>query len=124
MLLFKFPELKDAKQASTVNKNDLALDHHQHNGNIKSTLSLYSDKNEKNSEIDTTHTVKLPVAVGEKVHNICIDVEPKPNDVEVATPDEQNVQPTNPDENTKAVDEYEHSLWQWPSGRSCFTKVI
>ncbi|CAB3225696.1 unnamed protein product [Arctia plantaginis] len=116
-------ELKDAKQASSINKIDLSLDHHQRNGNIKSTLSLYPDKSGKNSEMDILHSVKLPtVADGEKPNNTCIDIDSKANDNENATSDE-NVQQANMDDGNKAVDEYEHSLWRWPSGRSCFTKT-
>ncbi|XP_075990855.1 sodium/potassium/calcium exchanger zydeco isoform X2 [Anticarsia gemmatalis] len=114
-------ELKDDKQVSPLNKNDLPLDHHQHNGNIKPTLSLYPDKNEK-SEIETSQSAKQPAVDGEKGNNICIDIESKNNDMDVATIDE-SVQQTNSEENNKAVDEYEHSLWKWPSGRSCFTKT-
>lgn len=124
MLLLEFTELKDAKQASSINKIDLSLDHHQHNGTIKSTLSLYSDKSGKNSEMDILHSVKLPaVADGEKTNNTCIDIDSKTNDMEVAKSDE-NLQQANVDDSNKAADEYEHSLWKWPSGRSCFTKVL
>lgn len=123
MLLFKFPELKDAKQPSSVNKNDLSLDHHQHNGNIKSALSLYSDINEKNSEIDIANSVKLPAADGEKDKNISIDIESKANDLEIANP-EETVAPAIADEtNKEAEDKYVHSLWKWPSRRSWLTKV-
>lgn len=120
VLLFNIPELKDAK---SVNKNDLSVDRHQHNGNIKSALSLYPDKNEKHSEIDTTNSVNLPAADGDKANNICVDIESKANDVEIANP-EENAAVANIDENNKdAEDKYVHSLWKWPTGRSWLTKV-
>lgn len=123
MLLFNIPELKDAKQSSPVNKNNLSVDHHQHNGKIKSALSLCPDKNEKNSEIDTTNSVNVPAADGDKAKNICIEIESKANDVEIANP-EENAAVANVEENNKeAEDKYVHSLWKWPTGRSWLTKV-
>lgn len=122
VLLFEFAELKDAKEPSPANKNDLSLDHHQHNGNIKSALSLLPDMNEKNSEMGTAQ--KLPVDDGDKAINICIDIEAKVNDIEIANP-EENVTPASVGESNKeAEDKYEHSLWKWPTGRSWLTKVI
>lgn len=42
-------------------------------------------------------------------------------DMEIVHSDEvdQNV-----DTNKEVLDEYEHSLWKWPTGRSKLTKVI
>lgn len=125
MLLFKFPELKDDKETPPVNKNDLSLERHQHNGNIKSALSLCPDKNEKNTENDSSQSVSLPAADGDgdKAKNICIDMENKDNDVEVEN-SEENQSVVNVDENNKeGEDKYVHSLWKWPTGRSWLTKV-
>nr|XP_021187578.2 sodium/potassium/calcium exchanger 3 isoform X2 [Helicoverpa armigera] len=116
-------ELKDAKQSSPVNKNDLSLDHHQHNGNIKSALSLCPDKNEKHCEIDTANSVTLATADGDKAKAICIDIENKANDVEIVH-HEDSIAVANVDEANKEVeDKYVHSLWKWPSGRSWLTKA-
>lgn len=124
VLLFEFAELKDAKEPSPVNKNDLSLDHHQQNGNIKTALSLLPDMIEKNSEIGTAQ--KLPADDGDKAINICIDIESKANEIEIANP-EENVTPASVavgESNKEAEDKYEHSLWKWPTGRSWLTKVI
>lgn len=124
VLLFNFAELKDAKQTSPVNKNDLSVDHHhQHNGKIKSALSLCPDKNEKNSEIDTTNSVNIPSVDGDKAKNICIDIESKVNDVEIVNPEENAVVANVEENNKEAEDKYVHSLWKWPTGRSWLTKV-
>ncbi|XP_022832741.1 sodium/potassium/calcium exchanger 4 isoform X1 [Spodoptera litura] len=117
-------ELKDAKETPPVNKNDLSLESHQHNGNIKSALSLCPDKNEKNTENDSSQSVSLPAADGDgdKAKNICIDMENKDNDVEVENSLE-NESVVNVDENNKeGEDKYVHSLWKWPTGRSWLTK--
>lgn len=99
------------------------MDRHQHNGNIKSALSLCPDKNEKHNEIDSTNSVNLPTADGDKTKNICVDIESKANDVEVANP-EDNATVVNVEENNKETeDKYVHSLWKWPTGRSWLTKV-
>ncbi|CAH0578196.1 unnamed protein product [Chrysodeixis includens] len=113
-------ELKDAKQPSPVNKNDLSVDHHQHNGNIKSALSLLPDMNEKNSEIGTAQ--KVPAADGDKPISICVDIEAKVNDIEVANPEEVVAPASVAESNKDAEDKYEHSLWKWPTGRSWLTK--
>lgn len=117
-------ELKDVKQVSFTKKTDLNSDHyhHQHNGNIKNTLSLCPDKNEKNCEIETSNAVK-PLSDLDKSNNIHIEIEPKSNDMEILASVENIPQALELSEKTKAVDEYEHSLWKWPSGRSCFTKT-
>lgn len=91
------------------------MDHHQHNGNIKAALPLYPDVKEKSGE---THIEKI------SDDDLNVRVECKSNDIEIVCNTEENVAQQNMEVGDKeAVDEYEHSLWKWPSGRSCFTKV-
>ncbi|XP_022832743.1 sodium/potassium/calcium exchanger 3 isoform X3 [Spodoptera litura] len=83
-----------------------------------------NDKNEKNTENDSSQSVSLPAADGDgdKAKNICIDMENKDNDVEVENSLE-NESVVNVDENNKeGEDKYVHSLWKWPTGRSWLTK--
>lgn len=114
-LLPWFTEVKDVKAPSSTNKNDLPLDHHQHNGNIKAALPLYPDVNEKSGESQIEK-------VNDDDKNTNVQVEPKSNDFEIACSADENVAQQNTVDDRE--DEYEHSLWKWPSGRSCFTKVI
>ncbi|XP_049885509.1 sodium/potassium/calcium exchanger 5 isoform X1 [Pectinophora gossypiella] len=112
-------DVKDIKPPSSTNKNDLPLDHHQHNGNIKNVVSQHPDGNEK-SITDVT----LPEKGDENLNKVVnIEIDSKTNDSEPARPDE-GVNQTSVDEtNKEKVDEYEHSLWKWPSGRSWLTKT-
>ncbi|XP_045784252.1 sodium/potassium/calcium exchanger 5 isoform X2 [Maniola jurtina] len=113
-------ENKDSKSSSTI-KNELSVDHHQHNGNVKS-ISLYTDANEKKAVVDTS----LPI---EKSKNdddtINVQADPKVGTMEIACQeDNQEVNQGNVEEGNKAtVDAYEHSLWKWPTGRSKLTKI-
>ncbi|CAH0716132.1 unnamed protein product, partial [Brenthis ino] len=100
-------ENKEAKTQSS--------DHHQHNGNVKSVL--YSDINEK----------KVASLQIEKINNdddkiVNEENEPKPNDMEIAYQEDSHQ--GNVEEGSKETsDEYHHSLWKWPSGRSKLTKT-
>ncbi|XP_028167448.1 sodium/potassium/calcium exchanger 5 isoform X1 [Ostrinia nubilalis] len=112
-------EVKDVKPPSTTNKDDVPMEHHQHNGNIKAALPLYPDVNEKSG--DTLRTEK--VSDDERNKIVDIEVEHKSNDVEIACTEENTGQQNLEVGDKDPVDEYEHSLWKWPSGRSCITKT-
>lgn len=103
---------------TSINRIDIPVEHHQHNGNIKSVVSLHTDSNENNSENDVTG--KIPVKDGLKFINI--DIDSKVNDIELIHADEP-IQRALDDTNKDSTEKYEHSLWKWPSGRSCITKV-
>lgn len=94
------------------------MDHHQHNGNIKAALPLYPDVIEKSGE-----TLRTEKVSGDEKNNVDVQVESKCNEVEIACTEENAGQQTLEIGEKEPVDEYEHSLWKWPSGRSCFTKV-
>lgn len=113
--MLRCTEVKDAKPATTSNKSD-TLDHHQHNGNVRTTLSLQViEENTSGSSWE-----KLPD--GDVGNNVSIDVETKTNDAEVVRSEPNAVQVAWEEAN-KEPDEYQHSLWKWPSGRSWLTKV-
>ncbi|XP_031767305.1 probable sodium/potassium/calcium exchanger CG1090 isoform X2 [Galleria mellonella] len=113
-------EVKNIKSPPPINKSDLAMDHHQHNGNIKTALSPYPDVSEKNIEIESSQIEKTSLAEIEKTKNN--DVETRTIDMDIVC-SEDNVNQSNTDETKDGVDEYEHSLWKWPTGRSCLTKT-
>ncbi|XP_068617429.1 sodium/potassium/calcium exchanger 3 [Battus philenor] len=104
-------ELNESKVSSSHNKNDVVTDHYQHNGNIK-CLSLYRDGNQKRLE-----------TIEDEDKNINIQVEPKICETEIANQEDNNSKGDVEDANRSETDEYEHSLWKWPSGRSNLTKV-
>ncbi|XP_046977385.1 sodium/potassium/calcium exchanger 4 isoform X1 [Vanessa cardui] len=94
-------------------------DHHQHNGNVKS-VSLFTDTNEKKLSSDASLQV-------EKIKNdddksVSGENEPKVSDMEIACQEEAN-QGNVEEGNKEVVEEYRHSLWKWPSGRSKLTKT-
>lgn len=109
-------------------------DRHQYNGNIKN-ITLHSESGKENvieveivtesqlSSLDDTPTeketaVSLPIVEEMIVGNVI--VLPK---VDIEKPAELDVSSEKKEKDAE-LDEYKHSLWQWPSGRSCFTKVI
>lgn len=47
----------------------------------------------------------------------------KPNEMEIASPEENLYQPTAED-NKDVEDGSENSLWKWPSNKSCLAKVF
>ncbi|XP_038216724.1 sodium/potassium/calcium exchanger 3 isoform X2 [Zerene cesonia] len=94
----------DEKDKSN-NKTDLIIDHHQHNGNIKAG-PIIIDSGDKKMTIDDA-----------KVND---DTTVNVGDMEIVHSDEVN---QNVDTNKEALDENEHSLWKWPSGRSNLTKA-
>nr|XP_026498214.1 sodium/potassium/calcium exchanger 4 isoform X2 [Vanessa tameamea] len=94
-------------------------DHHQHNGNVKSA-SLFTDTNEKKLSADASLQV-------EKIKNdddksVSGENDPKVSDMEIACQEETN-QGNVEEGNKEVVEEYRHSLWKWPSGRSKLTKT-
>ncbi|XP_063837512.1 sodium/potassium/calcium exchanger 3 isoform X2 [Ostrinia nubilalis] len=78
-----------------------------------------NDVNEKSG--DTLRTEK--VSDDERNKIVDIEVEHKSNDVEIACTEENTGQQNLEVGDKDPVDEYEHSLWKWPSGRSCITKT-
>ncbi|CAF4752977.1 unnamed protein product [Pieris macdunnoughi] len=95
----------DGKDKSS-NKCD-NIDHHQHNGNIKAgaIIAEIGDKEKisKEQEVKTNEDTSVNVV-----------------DLEIVHSDEVN---QNVDTNKEVLDEYEHSLWKWPTGRSKLTKA-
>ncbi|XP_047524809.1 sodium/potassium/calcium exchanger 4 [Pieris napi] len=95
----------DGKDKSS-NKRD-NIDHHQHNGNIKAgeIIAETGDKGKisKEQEVKTNEDTSVNVV-----------------DLEIVHSDEVN---QNVDTNKEVLDEYEHSLWKWPTGRSKLTKA-
>ncbi|XP_041987394.1 sodium/potassium/calcium exchanger 3 isoform X2 [Aricia agestis] len=87
-------------------------DHHQQNGNIKTVAILYSDVSEKKA-VDNKGFDEDQITNDEHIPKI---------DNEIALQDEIN-QVNIEEGNKEAADEYEHSLWKWPSGRSAITKA-
>lgn len=112
-----FTEPKD------TNKSDQPMDHHQHNGNLKLTVSPHPDGPEKPVGFEVSQNDKLQMQSSEVGKNkiIQVDNEPKTIDLEIACPDDN--QANEDDNNKEPTDEYEHSLWKWPSGRSWLSKV-
>ncbi|CAH0578195.1 unnamed protein product [Chrysodeixis includens] len=86
----------------------------------ENAIAAENDMNEKNSEIGTAQ--KVPAADGDKPISICVDIEAKVNDIEVANPEEVVAPASVAESNKDAEDKYEHSLWKWPTGRSWLTK--
>lgn len=97
------------------------MDHHQHNGNIKCVFP-YPDGNEKGSGINTLPLEKITDDEGH-IKNISIEIDSKANELGIASSEDNVNQAALEDGNNDAVDEYVHSLWKWPTGRSCFTKA-
>lgn len=99
------------------------MDHHQHNGNIKLAVSAHPDGPEKaiGLEVSQNDKLQLQTSDGGKSKIMQADNESKNIDMEIACPDEN--QPNQDDNNKEPTDEYEHSLWKWPSGRSWLSKV-
>ncbi|XP_022118341.1 sodium/potassium/calcium exchanger 3 [Pieris rapae] len=95
----------DGKDKSS-NKHE-NIDHHQHNGNIKAGAIIpeTGDKGKisKEQEVKTNEDTSVNVL-----------------DMEIVHSDEVN---QNVDTNKEVLDEYEHSLWKWPTGRSKLTKA-
>ncbi|XP_059055190.1 sodium/potassium/calcium exchanger 3 isoform X2 [Achroia grisella] len=82
--------------------------------------SLENDINEKNCEIESSQIEKTSLGeIGKSINN---DVETRTIDMDIVNP-EDNVNQSNTDEIKEAGDDYEHSLWKWPTGRSCLTKT-
>lgn len=111
--IYPFTEVKEVISPTPTNKSDISTDHHQHNGNIKNK--------EKNCDADASPCDKRPEGDSPKIKNISVEIESKPNEMEIACIDEtvEELEIANKEK----VDEYEHSLWKWPSGRSWLTKV-
>lgn len=109
-----FAENKEKKSTSSI-KNESLVEHHQHNGNVKN-ITLYADTNEKKNVIDTELQIdKTKIEeTNEEEHRI--------SNMEIATPEDGNRENIEQG-NKESIDEYEHSLWKWPSGRSNLTKV-
>lgn len=106
-------ELNDTKSTT---KTDTPVDHHQHNGNIKNT-TIYSEVSEKKNVVES----QSEKVVSDDDNNKNDDIISKISDTDITIqeePTQQNVEEVNRD-----VDEYKHSIWKWPSGRSKFTKV-
>ncbi|XP_072930483.1 sodium/potassium/calcium exchanger 3 isoform X2 [Epargyreus clarus] len=108
---------KDVKTPSP-NRIEVAIDHHQHNGNIKNSPT----SDEKRSEIEISSIDCSQKS--DDIKTINIEVESKIGDMEIAS-QEVNVDQVVEveEENKDETDEYEHSLWKWPSGRSKITKT-
>ncbi|CAG5008167.1 unnamed protein product [Parnassius apollo] len=104
-------ELNESKISASPSKNEPAVDHFQHNGNIK-CITLYADDSDKKSEI-----------VEEEDNNVNIKVDSKPSETEIVSQDENAHNDNIEEGNNNKTDEYEHSLWKWPSGRSVLTKI-
>ncbi|XP_026333075.1 sodium/potassium/calcium exchanger 3 [Hyposmocoma kahamanoa] len=104
-------------------KSDQPVDHHQHNGNIKLAVSPHPDGPEKTTGLEVSQNDKLQLQTSEcgKSKIIQVDNESKNIDMEIACPDEN--QANQDDNNKESTDEYEHSLWKWPSGRSWLSKT-
>ncbi|XP_050360492.1 sodium/potassium/calcium exchanger 4 isoform X2 [Nymphalis io] len=94
-------------------------DHHQHNGNVKS-VSLFTDTNEKKLSADSSLQVEKIKNDDDKSLNG--ENDPKVSDMEIACQEETN-QGNVEEGNKEVVEEYRHSLWKWPSGRSKLTKT-
>lgn len=110
-------EVKEVNSSSVPNKSDATAAHHQHNGNVKSQPLQES--------VDITggiSSVKLPE--GDFERNINVDIETAAAEADIAFADD-NVNAIVSVDVIKetAVDEYQHSLWKWPTGRSWLTKV-
>lgn len=82
-------------------------------------MSLYSDVNEV-----ITSSLQIEKIKSDDISSITNeDGETKHSDMEIAHQEETN-QRNIEDGNKDTSDEYHHSLWKWPSGRSKLTKVI
>ncbi|CAH2985432.1 unnamed protein product [Chilo suppressalis] len=81
-------------------------------------LGTDNDVNEKYGE-NASQAVKA--LEDDKNKNVNLEIESKNNEMEVTNTEENIV--SIPEDEKEEVDVYEHSLWKWPSGRSCFTKT-
>lgn len=82
---------------------------------------MFSYQDEKNTEITQPKLEKSALGCDDKNKNN--EVECRTIEMEVVAA-EENVNEANTEEaNKEAKDDYEHSLWKWPAGRSCLTKV-
>ncbi|KAJ0183864.1 hypothetical protein K1T71_000287 [Dendrolimus kikuchii] len=118
-------EVKESKPSESCNINDLAMDHHQHNGNVKTPLSYNTNINEKIVQVDPT-SAKFPISDTEHSKTTNIEIECRVNDgMDTAHIGEKDIKCITANEESvkEPIDEYEHSLWRWPSGRSWFTKT-
>ncbi|XP_028033000.1 sodium/potassium/calcium exchanger 4 [Bombyx mandarina] len=112
---------KDLKLSTHILKIDVPIEQrHQHNGNIK-TSPLRQDAKEKILEsVDVSD--KVSASEEGKDKNVNIDMDSKPNEMEIASPEENLYQPTAED-NKDVEDGSENSLWKWPSNKSCLAKI-
>lgn len=109
---FKLALLSDGISSKTASSKS---DHHQHNGNVASVIP-YIDSNEKCVDIETEK-----VAGGDDKVISLRDIDAVVHDHEIVSDAEgQNDKDV---ETTKETNGYEHSLWKWPTGQTCFTKV-
>lgn len=90
------------------------MEHHQHNGNVGAVIP-YIDSNEKGIELDSG----IPTGDDERVKHPGVE---RSRELEVVTAVDEHSD-KNIEEGNKDGDDYVHSLWQWPTGRSCFVKV-
>ncbi|KAG7313327.1 hypothetical protein JYU34_000438 [Plutella xylostella] len=104
--------LEDGISSKTASSKS---DHHQHNGNVASVIP-YIDSNEKCVDIETEK-----VAGGDDKVISLRDIDAVVHDHEIVSDAEgQNDKDV---ETTKETNGYEHSLWKWPTGQTCFTKT-
>lgn len=104
-------ELNESKVPTLPHRNELGVDHYQHNGNIKN-ISLYCDGNERKLE-----------TIEDEDKNVNIEVDSKACESEIISQEDNTRKDDTGETNKSETDEYEHSLWKWPSGRSYLTKV-
>nr|XP_013189241.1 unnamed protein product [Amyelois transitella] len=116
-------DVKDVKCISTGGKNESLPDHHQHNGNLKIPMTPHSAITEKDTDLVFPHIDKLVIATSEDSSKNIEDTDSKTIDMEIVTPEEIADNANTEEADKETVDEYEHSLWKWPSGRSCLTKT-
>lgn len=94
-----------------------AEEHNQYNGNVKS-ITLYSESGKES-------TIEVDIITGRPPSSLDDEEIDNVDEIEVVTNVDNNNDNVNADETPKdnEKEEYEHSLWQWPAGRGCFTKV-
>lgn len=83
-------------------------------------MPIYTDANEKKLAVDSTHQVEKFRNDDDKSVND--ENDSKVGDMEIACQEDTN-QSNVEEGNKEAVEQYRHSLWKWPSGRSKLTKV-
>ncbi|XP_053624234.1 sodium/potassium/calcium exchanger 5 isoform X2 [Plodia interpunctella] len=109
------------KRATTGDKNESLPEHHQHNGNLKIPITTIPQK-DIDLRLSNIEKAVIPVKEEDTDKNVN-EADSKTNDMEIGIPEENANNTITEESNKETADKYEHSLWKWPTGRSCLTKT-